>query len=666
MSFPPLLLGAIVLFWGQQSGLWPVALVAAAALEGSRLVSRRWDLTPLHFGRISDLSAVGFLAMAAYAYLGEDAGNSFTKLTAWLPVVYVPLVVAQRYSAQSRIALSALFIFLREGKHEWSSASIDLAPAFAVLCLLSAAAANVRGPGFYAGLMLLSAWALWSRKPASTPRLAWSAIFAAAAVVGWVGQLGLGRLQERLERAATAFMIAAAQSDSDALSSLTAMAHIGKLKQSDRVVLRVRAPEGKPPALLRLAAYNRYAGLEWFAKNADLKSLAPDADGRTWTLATGPLSPSGRGQGEGAVSSTLELSYELPTGSGVLPLPPGAVRVEGLAAAALSGNRLGAVKADGARAQASYRAAFRPLAPAAADADDALVPPVHAPVFERVARDLGLTREDPRGSALKVARHFADAFTYSVYRQAGTGRHDPLAEFLLESKTGHCEHFASATVLLLRAAGIPARYATGYLIEEYSGLEGAYVARGRHAHAWALVHLDGRWEDLDTTPPAWVGLESERAPWHRPLSDVWGWAGFRLRAAWGRLGSQKGRLVALLVAALLFLTWRIARDFGSPGVGAEAAARRPQPRAGSDSELYRVERRLAELGLGRRDWEPVSAWTERLAASPGARFPVDSLRSLAALHERYRFDPRGLAAHERRRLSEAAAECERALGRLPR
>jgi hypothetical protein len=80
-----------------------------------------------------------------------------------------------------------------------AAALTNLAPVFAVLSLLSAGAANARGPAFYAGLFALTAWALWAHKPSSASRLAWAALLAAAGAAGWAGQIGLARLQERLE-----------------------------------------------------------------------------------------------------------------------------------------------------------------------------------------------------------------------------------------------------------------------------------------------------------------------------------------------------------------------------------------------------------------------------------------------------------------------------------
>ena len=202
-------------------------------------------------------------------------------------------------------------------------------------------------------------------------------------------------------------------------------------------------------------------------------------------------------------------------------------------------------------------------------------------------------------------RDYFASFSYSTYREApvpaGT---TALGDFLRRSKSGHCEYFASATTLLLRAAGVPARYATGFAMQEYSKLEGAYVVRARHAHAWTRVYVDGRWIDLDTTPPSWFEAEESLAPAWQGLADFLRWAGFR----WSQRGSIEGgaawyAAIALLVAVF---AWRFARGKRvMPGSAQIAGPRRGF--AGADSEFYAVERLLARRGLPRAPQESV-AW----------------------------------------------------------
>lgn len=71
--------------------------------------------------------------------------------------------------------------------------------------------------------------------------------------------------------------------------------------------------------------------------------------------------------------------------------------------------------------------------------------------------------------------------------------------FLQRSDTGYCVHFASATTVLLQAAGIPARYVNGYVVDVRAG-ENTTVYTS-DAHAWAEYWLPGYgWTVLESTP----------------------------------------------------------------------------------------------------------------------------------------------------------------------
>jgi len=72
-------------------------------------------------------------------------------------------------------------------------------------------------------------------------------------------------------------------------------------------------------------------------------------------------------------------------------------------------------------------------------------------------------------------------------------------EFLFDTRRGFCEHYASAFVVLLRAAGVPARVVTGYQGGEINPRGGYMIVRQSDAHAWAEALLDGRWQRFDPT-----------------------------------------------------------------------------------------------------------------------------------------------------------------------
>jgi hypothetical protein len=246
---------------------------------------------------------------------------------------------------------------------------------------------------------------------------------------------------------------------------------------------------------------------------------------------------------------------------------------------------------------------------------------------------------------------------------AASGR-TPLADFLERTRAGHCEHFATATTLLLRAAGVPARYASGYSLQEWSGIERAWIARERHSHAWSRAWVGGRWIDVDATPPSWFELESDERPAWSALADAWSWMRFRLDRGYREAGTA-GRALAWGVPALLlgFLFARRLRRRWRPA--ARAAA--PGPARGEDayagSEFARVARFLESRGPPRRPDETCRDWLARLG--PGIGEPGE-LAALVDFHYRHRFDPRGLSAEERRAFATAVDRWLAAVGPGPR
>ena len=77
---------------------------------------------------------------------------------------------------------------------------------------------------------------------------------------------------------------------------------------------------------------------------------------------------------------------------------------------------------------------------------------------------------------------------------------DPVDQFLFETRSGFCEHYASAFTFLMRAADIPARVVTGYLGGEANPVDGYIIVRQSDAHAWSEVWLPGEgWVRVDPT-----------------------------------------------------------------------------------------------------------------------------------------------------------------------
>jgi transglutaminase-like putative cysteine protease len=77
---------------------------------------------------------------------------------------------------------------------------------------------------------------------------------------------------------------------------------------------------------------------------------------------------------------------------------------------------------------------------------------------------------------------------------------NPIDDFLFNTRSGFCEHYASAFVFLMRAAGIPARVVTGYQGGELNPIGNYMIVRQSEAHAWAEVWVeDAGWLRVDPT-----------------------------------------------------------------------------------------------------------------------------------------------------------------------
>jgi hypothetical protein len=648
---PPGLLGAALLFWGWQTGFLAAGAVMAAVLEGRHLVRSRWDLSRADFNRVSDLSAVLLVLIAVYQILGNDAARAILAILEWLPLTLFPLVTCQLYSTATTVDASIFFWSLRRRANErpdHRQLAVDLSYPYVALALLSASAANVRTGAFFAGVVALAAWALWSARPRRYSPAVWAATLSVAVALGWAGHVGIAEAQRAMERAASAWLLDLIRRESDPFKSSTALGQVGEVKLSSRIVLRVDAPGGgRPSALLREASYNVYNAPAWYAVDAPFESVQPEGDGTTWWL--GPPT---------AERESVTVSAYLRRGKGILATPAGARRLDQLFVVELARNRLGAVRVDEGLGLVRYAVRVGDGTPDSPPTRmDLAIPRSEAAAVARAAAELRLDGRTPEDALTAIRSWLLTRFRYSRWLGERPRGVSPLEDFFFRSRSGHCEYFATATVLLLRAAGIPARYAIGYAVHEWSPLERRWVVRAADAHAWALGWVDGAWREIDTTPPEWVPAERETASVFTPIGDLWSWTQYLFsRWRWSeredRLRGSIGWLLVPLLALLAWRLWRRRRIAAGGGRLATPAAAPPRP--GEDSAFYEVERRLAQLAFPRAPGESLVRWLVRVDEARPPAVATAALGALLALHYRYRFDPDGLPADERARLDAGA------------
>ncbi len=146
-------------------------------------------------------------------------------------------------------------------------------------------------------------------------------------------------------------------------------------------------------------------------------------------------------------------------------------------------------------------------APVFGTSDAALDPAVFGPYADvyRQSREIIGDAASPYVAVNRLENHLHDPgiYTYDTNVEGPDGTTPPLAHFLLETRTGYCQHFAGSLALMLRMNGIPARVAVGLNVDSanYDITTGTYAVTDRDVHAWVEVQLPGQgWLPFDPTP----------------------------------------------------------------------------------------------------------------------------------------------------------------------
>lgn len=130
--------------------------------------------------------------------------------------------------------------------------------------------------------------------------------------------------------------------------------------------------------------------------------------------------------------------------------------------------------------------------------------------LERIARPIvaGIPPGDwtARARALEGFLRESGRFSYTLRMDVIDPGIDPVEDFLVNRKEGHCEYFATALTLMLRSIGIPARMVNGFKGGDWNALASIMSVRELHAHSWVEVLVGGdmqrgpEWLTLDPTP----------------------------------------------------------------------------------------------------------------------------------------------------------------------
>lgn len=654
MKTPTLLLSAALMFWGWQTELWLFAIPTAIILECSRFIQSRWDFSTDDFKRIANICFLILVGLTVYLLIANRSFYIVYTILQWLPIIFFPLIAAQIYAVNDTIYLTTLFLIFNDdqtGKQS-NRFRINLNYPYFAISILAASNANTENISFYIGMFALSAIVLWLvRSPRFSPMI-WLCLFLTAGSIGFVGQIGLHQLHLQLEEQVVAWFSNVIGQEINAFKKETSIGEIGVLKQSNDIVFRVNSETNNNfPLLLREATYNKYQSPLWIALHPAFTPIKPEANNTTWRLGNPTENTSN------ITTTKLTIYGKLNNGKGILRLAHSTLEINDLPVSEMEQNKYGTVKVNSKINDLAYKIKFNEqlsldIPPTT---DDLEIPQAEAAAINEIVNKLDIQGKSSQEIITIVKEFLFQNYRYSLQLTSKDNAATPLSTFLLKTRSGHCEYFASATTLILRALGIPARYTVGYSVHEYSNLEKQYIVRSRHAHAWTMVYINDKWQIFDTTPPDWTSIENATVSQFSIISDLWSFLGFQL-ASWLRNMRNSGLFKYIWWLLLpLFLVMiaksapqnKVKRVFNQKILSTES---QKSDIMKNDSEFYLIEKALNELGFTRQPSESLKNWLKRIKQEqPESNF-VEELSSLIDLHYRYRFDPQGMQETERAKL----------------
>lgn len=301
--------------------------------------------------------------------------------------------------------------------------------------------------------------------------------------------------------------------------------------------------------------------------------------------------------------------------------------------------------------------------------------PTLSPDVQRLARDWtkGARTDIEKLAAIQDRLR---AFDYNLVLDAPTSK-DYLEEFLLRTRVGYCQQFATAFALLARHLGYPTRVAVGFLPGETDvATPDTYVVSGNETHAWPEVLFQGYgWVRFEPTPrqessapiytieevasaPATIsGAEATSGPGQRGQDAVRGNTDGRalnnkpidrsgagrnesaIDSRWRESFNRIARVLAIglvlfLVSVPLLKKLRSNRRYrrAEDGRGRTVAA------------FAEFQQEAAELASARAPAETASAYARRIARA--GDLPPGATSRLAALYEAAEYAPQAVSDHQ--------------------
>ena len=290
------------------------------------------------------------------------------------------------------------------------------------------------------------------------------------------------------------------------------------------------------------------------------------------------------------------------------------------------------------------------------------------PRTQNLAYQLWMASNDEHDFARRIAAYFNRYEFYYTLKPDGLGE-NTVDDFLFETRNGFCEHYSSATAVLFRAAGIPARVVVGYQGGEQNPVNGLLQVRQLDAHAWMEYWVKGEgWQRMDPTgavAPERVSMglrealeanQEENLAFYDPviLNDIRWFKLMRQRIdavnyTWQRafvnfdMGKQQSVLSGMfgdITRTKMSLLMLFAMGLSLGGVAFVTLRRRRLDTRSPESKLYDLFcARLSKTGITRQVGEAPQTFAERVINTrPDLR---DEVTGITQLYQQIAFQELG-------------------------
>lgn len=708
---PRLLLGVTLMVWGALTHHGLIALGAALLVESSYWLNWRWRFDRRGYSRSWILSLMALAGTVGFHSLNLSGPAALLAFIEWLPIIFLPLMLAQQYGESKAVPTSVFSVIARQrlkrerrlGKTIPDS-RIHLGYPYFALTLLATAfsSSGLKQQWQYFGIMIvLAGIALYFANRSQQRRiLPWVTMIVLIGLSSMASSRGLINLYFWVKNGG----FLNSQGSEPPVEQITAIGKLGDLKLSRSIEWRLTIPEGKtPPERVMSLAYNHFTRNKWqpFDPNFkdyersynDLLTIAGKENEGEFAFNTEGFEANNKKDPSrypihirGAINNNLK-PFPTPSSPSLFAK---ATEVDSIEQSQLGTIRV--VNADNVidleiwpgedsslrEADPTQRIRLN-LQNQTFDLKEVTAlslpnNPYLSKELVSIAKELKLEEVSDQEKVSKLKSYFQQNFRYTTHLKIADQRNNPaLLQFLTDHNEGHCEYFASATTLLLRAAGVPAHYAVGFAVREKSKKPGEYLLRGTHAHAWSRAYLGGtktieeqqqpitlkngqekiltiqrevwsggEWTDVDLTPASWLALDSPQPNFkerfadrlQRIREDFQLWRANESNRGWVNLS-----LSVIAIALVVFVVLRLKGSRVRNEKKDDTLAFTPQ----SSSTLLTTLLPKLEKTIGQRpSGEILSTWLEKNLPD----YPSESYHRLFQLHEHERFSANSLQSDQ--------------------